>query len=114
MAGLHLRGHEEPRTAHDFGGAARSLTALSPCRIVNAGVGAVRHQLMIGRMKLNLIAAIAARVEQFQLGRVLVGKAAALRHCGRAPVSAEFRQLVDRVAATICSDRIDQRLIERE
>ncbi len=89
VPGLDLRGDKEFRAAHDFGCAARGIAVFIPCRIVNAGVGTVRHQLVIGRMEFDLVAAKAARIEGLQFRRVLVGDAAALRHRRGAPMPAE-------------------------
>jgi hypothetical protein len=90
MAGLDLGCDVEFRCAHDFGRASGRLALGGPGRIVHAGVGAVRHQLVIGRMKLDFVAPVAAGVEGPQLWRVLVGEAAALGHCGRTPMLTEL------------------------
>jgi hypothetical protein len=114
MPGLDLGRHVEFRRARDLGCAARRLAQRIPGRIVDTGVGGVRHQLVIGRVKLDLIAAKAARVKSPQFWRIFVGDAAPRRHCRRAPMAAEFRQFGMRRAALIHGYRLDQRPIQRE
>ncbi|MHC2325447.1 hypothetical protein ACVI3S_003467 [Bradyrhizobium diazoefficiens] len=114
MAGLDLRGDVEFCGADDLGGIARRLPVRRPGRIVHAGMRAVRHQLVIGGMKLDLVAAIALGVEGAQLGRVLIRHAPAIGHRGRAPVLAEFGQLPLRLSAAIGLDRLDQRPVHGE
>ncbi|MEY9296029.1 hypothetical protein ABIF24_000660 [Bradyrhizobium elkanii] len=74
----------------------------------------VRHQLMIGRMKLDLVAAIAPGIEQTQLRRVLVGNAAALRHGSGSPMLAEIGQLSRCRRPAIGGNRRGERRIHRE
>ena len=76
MPGLDLRGHVEFCRAYHFRRAAGRLAVGIPGRIVHAGMRAVRHQLVIGRVKLDLVAAVAAGIEGAQLWRILVGDAA--------------------------------------
>eukprot|EP01035_Chromulina_nebulosa_P038205 gene38205-51601_t len=83
--GLDLRRHIEPCCADHFGGTSCRLTSVGPGRTVNPGRHALRHQLMIGGVKLNLVAAVAAGIERPQLGRIFVGQPGAIRHFGRAP-----------------------------
>jgi hypothetical protein len=52
----------------------------------------IAHQLVIGRMKLGLIGAVAGGVEQFQCRRELVGNAPELDHPGAAQLGAAFDQ----------------------
>ena len=91
MSGFDLGGHVEFRGAYHFGRAAGRLALRVPGRIVNAGVGAVGHQFVIGRMKLDLVTPVAAGIESPQLGRVLVGEPAPCRHRRRTPMLPEAR-----------------------
>ena len=80
---------------------------------MHAGMRTVRHQFVIGGMKLDLVAAVAAGIESAQLRRVLVGNAAAFRHRRGAPMLAELRQLALCRSAAIGGDRLDQRPVDR-
>ncbi len=77
-------------------------------------MGAVRHQFVIGRMKLNLIAAEAARIIGFQLRRILIGNAAALGHRRRAPMPAEIGKLRFGRFSAIHRNGFRERAVERE
>ena len=91
MAGLDLGGDIEFRGAHHLGGTAGGLAVERPGRIVQAGVGAARHQFVIGGMKLDLVEPETFGIEDPQFRRVFVGEAATRRHFGRTPMAAEFR-----------------------
>ncbi len=114
MTGLDLRRHIEFRGAHDFGGAAGGLALGVPGRIVHAGMGAVRHQLVIGRVKLDFVAPVAARIERPQFWRIFVGDAAPRRHRGRTPMLPELRQFLLRRSAAVGRDRLREWLIQCE
>ena len=60
MPGLDLRGHVEFCRAYHLGRAAGRVAGRVPGRIMHAGMGAARHQLMIGRVKLDFVAPVAA------------------------------------------------------
>jgi hypothetical protein len=113
MPGLDLCSHVELGRAYHLRRPAGRLAVAGPRRIVHAGMRRMRHQLVIGRMKLDLVAAIAFGIEDAQFRRVLIGHAAALGHHCRAPVPAELRQLGLGRRATIGGDRIDQRPVGR-
>jgi hypothetical protein len=53
-------------------------------------MGAVRHQFVIGRVKLDLIPPVAPGIEDAQFRRIFIGEPPAFGHGGRAPVPAEF------------------------
>ena len=114
MPGLDPCCHIEFRGAHHFGRPAGWFALRGPGRIVHAGMGAVRHQFMIGRMKLDFVAPVAAGIEGPQFRRVLVGEPAPLGHRGRTPMLAEFGQFLLRRSPAIGRDRIRQRPVERE
>ena len=90
MPSLDLRGHVKFCRAHHLRRAAGRPALRVPGRIMHAGMRGVRHQLVIGRMKLDLVAAVAAGIEGAQFWCVLVGNASALGHRGGAPMLAEF------------------------
>ena len=113
MPGLDLRRHVEFCRAHHFGSAAGGLAVRRPGRVVHAGMGAARHQFVIGGMKLDLVAPVAAGIEGPQFWRVLVGDAAARRHRGRSPVLAEFGQFLRGRRPAIGRDRFHQRPVRR-
>ena len=92
MAGLDLRGDIEFRGAHHFRSAAGRFAVRVPGRIVHAGMRRMRHQLVIGRVKLDFVAAVAAGIEGPQFRRILIGEPAPRRHRGRTPMLAEFGQ----------------------
>ena len=106
MANTALAGRKAPPA----GGPAVRI----PGRIVHAGMGRMRHQLVIGRMKLDLVAAIAPGIERSQFRRVLVGDPAALRHDGRSPMLAEIRQLCAGCRAAIGGHGRDEWRVRRE
>ena len=81
---------------------------------MNAGVRAARHHFVIGRVKLDLVAPVAAGIEGTQFWRVLVGDAAARRHGRRAPVLTELGKFLLGVSPAIGRDRFDQRPVDRE
>ena len=114
MSGLDLRGHVEFCGAHDFCRATGGPAFRSPCRMVNAGMGAARHQFMIGRMKLDLVAPVAACIEGSQLWRILVGKTTALGHRRRTPKLPEFGQFLRGRTAAIGRDRLFQWRVQFE
>jgi hypothetical protein len=114
MTGLDLGCHIELCRAHDFGRTAGRLAFRVPGRVVHAGVRTARHQLVIGGMKLDFVAAIASGIERPQLWRVLVGDAAPRRHRCRTPVLPELGQFRVRRSAAIGRDRLRQRPVQRE
>ena len=114
MAGLDLGSDVEFRRAHDFGGVSGRLALGGPGRIVQAGMGAVRHQLVIGRMKLDFVAPVAAGVERPQFWRVLVGDAPPRRHRRRTPMLAELGQFLCGRSAAIGRNRIYQAAVQRK
>ena len=114
MPGLDLGRHVEFRGAHDFGSASGRLAVRVPGRIVHAGMRAVRHQFVIGRMKLDFVAPVAAGVEGPQFRRVLVGEPAALGHRGRTPVRSEFGQFRRCRRPAIGGDGLRERSIDRK
>jgi hypothetical protein len=114
MAAFHLGCDIEFRRARNLRRLARRLALRVPGRIVQAGMGRVRHQFVIGGMKLNLVAAVAAGVESPELRRVLVGEPAPRRHRGGAPAFAELGQFAMRRRAAKGRNRIDQRLVAGE
>ncbi len=73
-------------------GAPRALPVRGPGRGMQAGLHALGHERVIGRVELDRVAAEALGVEDLQLRRILVGEARRIEHRGRAPVAAEFRQ----------------------
>ena len=77
-------------------------------------MGDVRHQFVIGRMKLDLVAPVAARIEGAQFWGVLVGDTAARGHRRRTPVLAEFQQFFLRRRAAIGRHRFHQWPVQRE
>lgn len=92
VPGLDLGGHVEPGGADDFQRTTGGLALRVPGRIMHAGVRRMRHQLVIGRMKLDLVATITSGIEGPKFRRVLVGDAAPLGHRGRTPMTAEIGQ----------------------
>ena len=114
MTGLDLGGHIELRGTHHFGGTSRRLAQDGPGRIVQAGVGAACHQLVIGRVKLDFVAPDAAGIERPQFGRVLVGDAAPCRHDSRTPLLPELGQFLIRRSAAVGRHRIRQRPVQRK
>ena len=114
MTGLDLRSHVEFRRPHHFGRAAGGLAVHGPGRIVDAGVRAARHHFVIGRVKLDLVAPVAAGIEGAQFWRVLVGDAAPRRHGRRTPVLTELGKFLFGGSPAIGRDRFDQRPVDRE
>ena len=114
MTGLDPCCHVEFCGAHHFGGTAGRLALRGPGRIVHAGMGTARHQLVIGRMKLDLVAPVAARIEGPQFRRILIGGAAPRRHLRRTPVLAEFGQFLLGRCPAIGGNRLRQRLVDRK
>ena len=72
MSGLDLRRHVEARGAGDLRRRRRRRRVVAPGRAVQAGRNALGHEMVIGRMELDEVAAKALGVEGFQLRRVLV------------------------------------------
>ena len=114
MSGLDLRRHKEFCRPHHFGRIAGRLACRRPGRAMQPGARTVRHQFMIRRVEFDLVAAIAARIERFQLRRIVVGEAAALGHRARAPEPAELRQFGGMHFAAKGGDRLRQRRVRCE
>ena len=114
MSGLDPCCHVELRRAHDLGSAAGRPAVGGPCRIVHPGMGAARHQFVIGRMKLDFVAPVAPGIERPQFWRVLVGEPSPLGHGGRTPVLAELGQFSMRGGPAIGGDRVRKRAVQRE
>jgi hypothetical protein len=91
VPGFDLRRHVEARGAAHLRGCARRRSILAPGRGRQAGGDALRHEMVVGRVKLDDVAAKALGVERSQLGWVLVRRAREVEHLGRAPVLAEGR-----------------------
>src|SRR5207248_1856706 len=77
-------------------------------------MSAPRHQFVIGRMKLDLVAAVAPGIEAPQLWRVLIRSAAARGHRSRPPVLAELREFLRRGGCAVGGNRFRKRRVERE
>ena len=92
MSGLDLRRHVEARRARDFGRrrahACRLPVQVEACR---PGGDALAHQLMIGRMELDRVAAKSLGVEGMQLRRILVGLPRRARTSPRCPIARRTR-----------------------
>ncbi len=73
MSGLDLRRHVEARGAQHFRRRRGALSGLGPGRGVQSGGDARGHEIVIGRMKLDGVGAIALGVESVKLRRVLIG-----------------------------------------
>src|ERR1700716_33277 len=114
MTGLDLSCHVEFRRSQYFGSTSGGFAVRSPGRIVNAGMGAARHELVVGRMKFDLVASDAAGIEGPQFWGVLVGEAAPLRHRRRSPMLPELGQFLLRRSPAVGRDRLCQRLVDRE
>ncbi len=114
VPGLDLGGHEEFRGPDHLGAIAGQGALGRPGRIVQAGMRAVRHQLMIGRMEFDLVAPKPLGIEQPQLRRVLIRDTAALRHRRRAPMTTEGGEIIARHRACGHLHRVHQRPVQRE
>jgi hypothetical protein len=93
VAGLDLRRHVEPRRPRHRAHAG-FLVEHVPDRAVQAGSDAPPHQRMPRRVEVDLVDAIAVRVEASERRREDVGDAAKLEGLRRPPLGAELDHLV--------------------
>ena len=114
MSGLDLRSHVEFCRAHHFRRrTARGFALGRPGRIVDAGMGAVRHQFMIGRMEFDLVAPVPRASNSrsfggFSLARRPRAAIAADPNACRTPT---FRR---GCGSAVRSHRLRQRTVQRE
>ena len=92
MPALDLGGHVIAGGARDFGRRRGARAGRGPGRALQAGGDAGAHQIVIGRMEFDHVAAEAFRIEGVELRRILVGAAGGREHFGRAPLPSERRQ----------------------
>ena len=113
MPGLDLCRHVEARGAQDLrrclGGRGRRRRVSVPGRGGEALGDARAHEIVIGRVELDGVAAEPLSVERLELRRVRVGLPSQFEHGGRAEAAAKGGQR--RVGAAVMRNRVLQRLV---
>jgi hypothetical protein len=105
VAGLDLRDGVEA-------GGARDMTAALPGGIVQPRRHAGLHQGVVGRVELDPVGPLAARIVGLELRWVLVGEPPEVEPLGRAPLRAKARQVLRVGVHAIRPQRVEERPIE--
>ena len=114
MPALDLRRHVIARRSRHFRRRRRALAGRRPGRGMQPRRNARPHQVVIGRMKFDDVAAKALWVKGVEFRRVLVGTAREREHLGRAPLPPERRERGCFVLGAIRPDGFLERYIARK